>query len=103
MRYLIKVTHLEGAHAGESYLLRKGGYVTDDCGFWWEDDVYKTEGIARRVCKHKYEENELSRRIERQTEEYRVKRGGKPNDWYIYESESYGPYPVADETVHKYW
>ena len=29
-RYLIKKTYTEGIHAGKSYLLRKGGYVTDE-------------------------------------------------------------------------
>lgn len=93
-RYLIKVTYTEGEHKGTSYLLRKSGYVTDDNSIQWEDTTYKTEGIARRVCKRLYADNELSRKCERMDEQIRIKRGGKPKDWYIYESQTYEPYPV---------
>lgn len=97
IRYLIKVTYTEGVHNGETYLLRKGGHVTDEGHIEWLDTTYKTEAIARRVCKQMYEDNELSRKCERMDEQIRIKRGGKPKDWYIYESQTYEPYPV--ETV----
>lgn len=94
-RYLIKVTYTEGIHAGESYLLTKGGYCTDEDSIHWEERCYKTEGIARRICKKLYEDNELSRKIERQDEECRIKRGlGGKKDWYIYESKTYEPFEV---------
>lgn len=94
IRYLIKVTYTEGIHKGESYLLRKGGYVTDEDRIEWEDTTYKSEGICRRACKHLFEENELSRKCERMDEQIRMKRGGDPKNFYIYESATYEPYPV---------
>ena len=94
IRYLIKATYTEGSHKGESYLLTKGGYVTDEDSIHWEDRSYKTEGICRKVCKHMFEENERSRRCERVDEQIRIKRGGDPKEFYIYESQSYEPYPV---------
>ena len=93
-RYLIKVTYTEGKHSGESHFLRKGGYVTDLPDIQWNDTTYKTEAIAARVCRHMYEENELSRKIERQDERVRIARGGKPKEWYIYESCNYEPFAV---------
>ena len=91
--YLIKVTHTEGAHAGKSYLLGKDTRVMTDC-IPWADRCYKTLGIAKRICKKWYEENESSRACERREEAARIARGGKPKDWYIYESETYEPYEV---------
>ena len=93
-RYLIKVTYTEGEHRGTSYLLRKGGYVTDNDRIQWEDTTYKSEGIARRVCQNLCDANELARRCERIDEEIRIKRGGKPKKWHIYDSATYEPYPV---------
>ena len=93
-RFIIKVTYLEGPHVGKFHFLRKGGYVTDLPDIQWNDTTYKTEAIARRVCRKMYEDNELSRKIERQTEAVRIKRGGSKKPWYIYESCSYEPFPV---------
>lgn len=94
IRYLIKATYLEGPHCGESYLLRKGGFVTDFPSIQWDDTTYKTEGICKRVCKHMFEENELNRRIERREEQWKIQKGGQPKKWYIYESQKYEPYAV---------
>ena len=91
-RYLIKVTYTEGPHKDKWHLLRKGGYVTEVDNVQWEDTTYKTKGIASRVCKHMYEENELSRKCERVDEQIRIKRGGQPKSFYIYESCTYEPY-----------
>lgn len=53
--YLIKVTYVGGNHDGEVYFLKKGGHVL---GEWqltnhivFPDEIYASEGIARRVCK----------------------------------------------------
>lgn len=94
-RYIIKCTYTEGIHAGESYYLTKGGYVTDEKQCQWEDTTYKTKGIAQRVCNKMYKENELNRAIERADMEYAKKTGRKfHRTWCIYESETYEPYPV---------
>lgn len=93
-RYLIKVTCTEGVHAGYSYLLRKGGYVTDEGRIEWFDTTYATEGIAKRICRKLFEENELNRRIEEQDEAARIKRGFSPKGYRIYTAEKYEPYPV---------
>lgn len=95
-RYLIKATYMEGPHAGKSYLLQKGGMVTDEDSTQWDDTTYKTKGIAQRVCRQLYEDNELSRKIERQDEQIRIKRGQGPKSFYLYESETFEPYPVED-------
>ena len=93
-RYLIKATYTEGSHAGKSYFIGKGGYVVDADGIQWDDWTYKTYGTANRVCKKLYEDNELSRKCERQDEAWRIKKGFPPREWYIYEAQTYEPYPV---------
>lgn len=95
-RYLIKATYLEGKHAGRSYLLRKGGYVTDEGAYQWEDTTYATLGIAQRVCKQYAERNEQDRDLERGQEVFDLKTGRRkePKAWYIHELESYEPYEV---------
>ena len=93
-RYLIKVTYLEGDHKGESYLIKKGGYYTDESHIQWDETTYKTEGICKRVCKHLYEENEINKRWERNDEKIGIKKGRPPKKRYIYESQSYEPYEV---------
>ena len=93
-RYIIKVTYLEGDHKGKVYFLCKGGHVTELENIQWEDTTYKTEGICRRVCERMFDYNELSKRIERQNEAYKISNGGSLKKFYIYESQSYEPYPV---------
>lgn len=90
--YVIKKTYTEGTHKSESYLLGKGTKIMD--GIMWADYCYKSIGIAKRICKMWYDDNELSRRIEREDEKRRISKGGKPKDWYIYESATYEPYEV---------
>lgn len=95
-RYLIKTTYLEGPHQGKSHLIRKGGYVTDEQTFQWNDTTYASKSIVERWCKHFLEENEENRRIERSNEAWRIARGGKPCLFYLYFSKSYEPYEVPD-------
>lgn len=90
--YVIKVTYMDGIHKGESYLLGKGTKVMS--GIMWSDYCYKSIGIANRICKKWYEENELNKRIERENEKRRTAKGGEPKKWYIYESETYEPFEV---------
>lgn len=102
MRYLIKATYMEGRHAGESYLMRKGGYVTDETEYQGNDETYKTLGIARAICKRLYKENESNRRLERIIMENRAKEGNPLNrNWFIYTAQTFEPYPVpADKFVN---
>ena len=49
--YLIKASIIGGTHEGETYYLRKGGYViTRPDGGWCAEDLYKTEGAAKTVA-----------------------------------------------------
>lgn len=65
LRYIIKVTYLDGPHAGKVYFLRKGGYVTEEDSIHWEDTTYKTEGICQRVCNHMTKVNDEDYEFER--------------------------------------
>ena len=96
-RYIIKVTHLEGKHAGEYYYQQKGGWITELNDVHFDDTTYETEGIAKRVCARLYRENEASREIERQDEAIRIKRGKAPKGYWIYEHDSFEP--VAVEAI----
>lgn len=58
-RYLIKATYLEGLHKGETYLLRKGGYVTDEDTYQDIEDTYSSLGVAKRICKKLAKDNEI--------------------------------------------
>jgi len=93
-RFLIKVTYLSGKHKGESYFMRKGGYVTQPDGYHFESETYATEAIAKRVCTKLYNNNELNRRVEEQTRAYDLKKGRTVHDWFLYEHESYEPYAI---------
>lgn len=93
-RYLIKATYITGRHAGKSYLLRKGGYVTDETDWQWECTTYKTKAICERVCRHYKEENDFNYKHEREYEAYRVGKGYEPKGYYTYELETYEPYKV---------
>lgn len=98
-RYLIKATYESGIHKGKTYLLRKGGYVTDEIDFQWDDTTYKSRAIAERQCKRLKEENDLNYVIERRENEYRISKGKKGKDWFIYDMESYEPYEVPEEMM----
>ena len=93
-RYLIKVTYLEGSHAGHTYLLRKGGYVTEEGHIEWDDTTYATRGIAQRVCNKLKVDNDTNIDIERKNREWATKRGKTFRDFNIYEAQSYEPYEV---------
>ena len=95
VRYLIKVTYLEGEHEGKTYLLRKGGYVTDENNLEWEDTTYARKKFAQKWCKELEYRNRLDRDIERRDEQERIRRGGKPNSFYIYHYERYEPVAVT--------
>ena len=96
--YVIKVTYLSGAHKGRSYFLKKGGYIYSDGEFVLADNVYKSEAVAKRVCSLYANNNERDYLSERSYNEYRISKGHKGCDWFIYELESYEPYEL-DETV----
>lgn len=93
-RYLIKVTYLEGEHKGKSYLLRKGGYVTEKGNVEWEDTTYSSYKRALWQCNRLEQQNELNIRIERRDRQYAIQMGRKFRDYNIYELESYEPYEV---------
>jgi hypothetical protein len=93
-RYIIKVTKLDGRHAGDVYFLQKGGYVTDaDCA-QFDFTSYKTYGIANRVCKKYKEDNNWYWEDETQRREKRKREGLKVDEWRIHDHESYEPYEI---------
>ena len=92
--YVIKVTYLTGRHKGKSYLMKKGGYVTEEHNYHFESDVYKTLGIAKRVCTIYRKNNERDYNAERRTNEYNISKGRPSKDWFIYELESYEPFEI---------
>ena len=56
-RYLIKVTYLEGTHKGKTYLMQKGGYITDSGCYQWDETTYANKAMAERRCKQLDKEN----------------------------------------------
>lgn len=96
--YLIKGTYLTGPHKGESYLLRKGGYVTEEGRHEWDDTTYRTLGIAQAQCRRLTEENEICYNDETWSRNRRIKEGKEVSKYRIYEKEAYEPYFV--ENVH---
>lgn len=93
-RYLIKCTYLTGQHKGKSYLLRKGGYVTDEGDYQWEDTTYKSQKIAERVCRNLIDKNKIDYDDERIMNDLRIRRGHTGKKVFIYELESYEPFAV---------
>lgn len=95
--YLIKATYLTGPHKGESYLLRKGGYVTEEDRHEWDDTTYRTEGIALAQCRRLSHENELAYDDETYMRDSRIKEGKDLlHEWRIYEKMQYEPYLVTN-------
>ena len=94
--YLIKSTYLTGPHKGKSYLLRKGGYVTEEGSHEWSDTTYRTLGIAQAQCKRLAEENERCYNDETWSRNRRIKEGKEVSKYRIYEKRSYQPYLVEN-------
>lgn len=98
-RFLIKVTYLTGRHKGKSYLLKKGGYVYGEGEFVLAENTYASEAIAKRVCTMYTNNNERDYTSERKYNDYRISKGHKGKDWFIYELESYEPYELNENYV----
>ena len=92
--YVIKVTYLTGRHKGKTYLMKKGGYVTEEHFHHFESDVYKTLGVAKRVCTMYRNNNERDYNCERNYNNYKIAKGGEGKEWFIYELESYEPFEI---------
>lgn len=97
--YLIKGTYLTGIHKGKTFLLRKGGYVTDEKQYQWSDTLYKSEGQALRVCRKLKEESDLNYRIEREDNARAIAKGKPGKEFFYFEHESYEPFPVDDDMI----
>lgn len=92
--YLIKVTYLTGPHKGRSYLLRKGGFVTEEDNHEWDITTYRTLNIAKAQCRRLTKENERCYNVETQSRIRRINEGKEVAKYRIYEQESYEPYHV---------
>ena len=93
-KFIIKVTYLEGHHAGRVYFMEKGGYVCVDPERVHEDNAY-TEKACKMVCTKYAKNNERDVRCETANREQR-ERVGKTNSKYrIYYPCKYEPYEVV--------
>lgn len=92
--YVIKVTYLSGRHKGKTYLMKKGGYVTEEHFHHFESDVYKTLGIAKRICTMYTKSNERDYIAERRYNDYQISKGREGKEWFIYELERYEPFEI---------
>ena len=92
--YLIKVTDLDGRFKGESWLMRKGGYVHPDFleDTEWAEDCYKTLGVAKRECKRLAKQNVIDLKYQECENVFNAKHGRRMMDLYV--PESYEPYEV---------
>ena len=95
-RYLIKVTYLDGPHAGKIHFQRKEGYVTDLYQYQWEDTTYASKTSAQRVCTRLTKNNDWEFDRERRENEFRIQRGrpAKEEKDFIYWHEKYEPIHV---------
>ena len=93
-RYLIKVTYLDGMHTGESCLMQKGGYVTDEGKWQTTDTTYCSYNMAMRQCRRLAKENDLDWELETRDRAKRLEMGMEVKDWRIYNHEAYEPYEV---------
>lgn len=98
-RYLIKVTYLTGQHKGKTYLLKKGGYVYSEGEYVLAENAYTSEAIAKRVCTMYRKNNEHDYHCERNYNDYKIAKGEKGKDWFIYELESYEPYELDEDYI----
>lgn len=94
--YLIRATYLTGPHKGKSYLLRKGGHVTEEGATEWDDTTYRSENICSAQCKKLTKGNELNYQFETRDRESAEKQGSKLAGSRIYQLMHYEPYFVAN-------
>lgn len=98
-RFLIKVTYLTGRHKGKTYFLKKRGYVCGENEYVFADEAYATEAIAKRVCTIYRNNNKRDYDSERSYNNYKISKGEKGKEWFIYELESYEPYELNEDYV----
>lgn len=97
VRYCLKVTYMDGPHAGTSYYMRKGGYVTNLEQYQDESDTYANLTVALRTCKKLAVNNIRDFDSERSYNEYKKSKGQryKTNDnQFLYWHEKYEPVQV---------
>lgn len=92
--FVIKGTYLTGQHTGETFTLLRGGYVSSERGYEWEDDIYKTRGIAQMVCTKMQKQNASDHEWAKKKREWDIAHGNEPMDLLGYELQSYEPYEV---------
>lgn len=95
-KYVIKVTYLEGQHAGATYYLNKGGYVISNLDYVWQDDSY-TERACKAVCTRKTKENKSEHEFELSKRNRLIAAGKTVSPYMLYELQSFEPFAV--ETV----
>lgn len=97
-KYIIKVTYLEGQHAGKEYYLGKGGYVCPNLEYVWQNDSY-TLPTCKSVCKRYTMQNEINNRVEKREREYRIAQGKPVSPYMIYDLQKFEPFAI--ETVDR--
>lgn len=97
-KYIIKVTYLEGVHAGKVHYLDKTGYVVDDLlNNIWQEDAYTTFGRCKAVCTRKEEKNTAEAIFEKRQRERQIAEGKMVSKHPLYVMKKYEPYAI--ETV----
>lgn len=98
IKYVIKVTYLEGAHKGKEFYLDKDGYVIGNLEYVWQDGSY-TEKACKAACTRKTKKNISANRFEL-LERARREKDGKTNSKYMLNDlQSFEPFAI--ETVDK--
>lgn len=95
-KYIIKVTYLEGIHAGKEYYLNKQGFVVDNFGSIWQDSSY-TERGCKTACAKLEKNNNAEAAAEKAEREWNIAAGRKVSNYPIYVRSKYEPFAI--ETV----
>lgn len=98
-KYIIKVTYLEGVHAGKVHYLDKSGYVADDrLNNIWQEDAYTTLGRCKAACTRKEDQNTAEAIFEKRQRERQIAEGKRLISKHpLYVMKKYEPYAI--ETV----
>ena len=98
IKYIIKVTYLEGKHVGKEYFLNKQGYVVEKLDYIWQDSAYDLRA-CKAVCTRKTKENIAEGIFEMRQRERRIIEGKPVSPFRLYDRQKYEPFAI--ETVDR--
>ena len=93
-RYLIKATYLDGTSKGSSYLVKKGGYVTEADDARDTASTYASYGTAMRRCRQLKEENDLEVMVEDRRRKRAQEQGEKVLPFRVFDHAAFEPYEI---------